>query len=531
MYYGRLDHVRKERIKMDILARGKFVITDAASGEDGIITDGAAYLSEGKIIEVGDYASLKKKYPKATIKGNGQQLLMPGLIDGHSHGWGLTAIQRGIPYDFLENLIIDWAFMIEIDPELSAMMCAVRHLRNGCTTMHHNHSQRRTWDGISTMTETAEKSIKGYRKVGIRLTYSPGAKNMNTLALDDTEFFATLPAELQEFARPMVYYDKQEVINNYFETFEDLYHRYNDDDMKIIFGPSWVQGSTDEFLQRIKERSDELGKVPIHIHTLQTPIQKAFGLRKYGKSLLEHLEDIGLVDENLTLGHAVYLSESDIELLASRGASITHHPSCNLAVRNGIAPVYYLNKAGVKVALGIDDKGINDDEDAIMELRMIHRLHRISGFDLANTPALSAFDVLEMGTSNGARVCGFEGGLGALKPNMQADAILVDLHEIMEDPWISPELNIAEIFVHRAKGVHVNTVIVGGKVVMEDRRVLTVDVDELYEAVRKQAAKGIGSPQRQFAENLQKIKPYYHKWYQDWIKMDFNPFYVLNSRT
>ena len=510
---------------MDILVRGRYVITDAASGENGILTDGAAYLSGGQVVEVGDCESLKKKYPQATVKGNGQQLLMPGLIDGHSHGWGLTLTQRGIDLDFLENGLIDWAFMINLDPGLSAIMSAVRHLRGGCTTMHHNN-----WGEEPNQLENAEKIIKGYQEVGIRLAYSPGGRNINRLALDDTEFFKTLPPDLQEFARPMVYHDKEAFVDAYFDLFEVLYSRYNNNDTRIIFGPSWAQGCTDKFLQRIKTRADELGKVQIHIHTLQTPIQKAFGMRKYGKSLLAHLDDLGLVDENLTLGHAVYLTESDIELLASKHASITHHSSCNLAVRNGIAPVYFLHKARVNVALGIDDKGINDDEDAIMELRMIHRLHRVSGFDLVSTPALNAFDIFKMGTINAARVCGFEGELGALKPGMKADAILVDLEEIMEDPWISPDLNIAEIFVHRAKGVHVNTAIVGGKVVMEDRKFLTVDVDQLYDEVRKQAAKGISPEQRRFAETLQKIKPYYHKWYEGWEKIDFEPFYMMNSR-
>ena len=168
------------------------------------------------------------------------------------------------------------------------------------------------------------------------------------------------------------------------------------------------------------------------------------------------------------------------------------------------------------MALGIDDKGINDDEDAIMELRMIYYLHRVSGFDLANTPALDAFDILKMGTTNAARVCGFKGRIGALKPRLKADAILVDLEQIMNDPFMAPDLNIAEVFIHRAKGVHVNTVIVGGRLIMEDRKFLTLDVDQLYKEVRRQAQKGISPQQRQFAENLQKLKPYYHKWYQGW---------------
>ncbi|MBC8457476.1 MAG: hypothetical protein H8D67_05710 [Deltaproteobacteria bacterium] len=127
---------------MDIIVRGKYVITDAGAGEEGILTDGAALLSMGKVVDVGEYEPLKKKYPQATIKGNGKQLLMPGLIDGHSHGWGLTLTQRGISLDFLENGLIDWAFMLGLDPELEAMMSAVRHLRNGCTTRHHNNLRR-----------------------------------------------------------------------------------------------------------------------------------------------------------------------------------------------------------------------------------------------------------------------------------------------------------------------------------------------------------------------------------------------------
>ena len=510
---------------MDILVRGKFVITDASLGEDGILTDGAVYFSGGKVVEVGDYDSLKGKYPNADVKGTGYQLLMPGLIDGHSHGWGLSAIQRGVSYDFLENALIDWAFMFDIDPELNAMMSAVRHLRGGCTTMHHNN-----WGEAPNMGEIAEKAIAGYQNSGIRFAYSPGMRNVNTLAYDDTEFFKTLPPDLQEFCRPMVFYDKGAVVDEYFNLFEQLYSRYNNEDTRIIFGPSWAQGSTEEFHRRVKARADELGKVQIHIHTLQSPHQKAYGLKKYGKSLVAYLDELGLVDENLTLGHAVYVSESDIELLASKRASTTNHASCNFAVRNGISPVYYLHKAGVNVSLGIDDKGINDDEDAIMELRMMYYLHRVPGFDLANTPALDAFDILKMGTTNAARVCGFEGEVGALKPGQKADAILVDLEEIMDDPFMSPDLNIAEIFIHRAKGIHVNTVIVGGRVVMEDRKFLTLDVDQLYKEVREQAKKGISPEQRQFAENLQKVKPYYHKWYEGWEKLDFEPYYVMNSR-
>jgi formylmethanofuran dehydrogenase subunit A len=135
-----------------------------------------------------------------------------------------------------------------------------------------------------------------------------------------------------------------------------------------------------------------------------------------------------------------------------------------------------------------------------------------------------------MGTVNSARVCGFPGEIGALKPGMKADLILIDLNEMLEDPWISPNLNIVEIFIHRAMGRHVNTVIVGGQVVMENRKILTLDVNDLYAEVRKAASKGIREEQKIFAKNLQKIKPYYHAWYADWAQSKYEPFYILNSK-
>lgn len=511
---------------MSMLIRGKYVITSAQDGPEGILEEAAVRVAGDEVVQVGDFEKLRAADPQAEVVGNGRQLVMPGLIDGHSHGWGLSVTQRGVANDFLENALLDWAFMLNLDPELNTLMSAVRHLRGGCTTLHHNN-----WGEEPNLLENAETIIEAYRKVGIRLAYSPGGRNMNRLALDEEEFVKTLPPDLKEFARPFLDYDKEEFVDRYLELFDELHQRYDGNRTRIILGPSWAQGCTESFLQRVKARADGLGKIPIHLHTLQTPIQKAYGLRKYGKSLLAHLDDLGLVDENLVLGHAVFLSQSDIELLAAKKASITHHPSCNLAVRNGIAPVYHLHRAGVNVALGIDDKAINDDEDAIMELRLIHRLHRVPGFDLSGSPALNAFDVLRMGTLNSARVCGFGGQVGELKPGMSADAILIDLEEIANEPWLSDQVDMAEAVIHRGKGSQVNTAVVGGQVVMKDRQILSIDVPALYEEVRRQAAKGIGREQREFAETLRKIKPYYQKWYEGWTDYDYRPFYSMNSRS
>lgn len=514
---------------MNFIVRGKYVITDSTEKEDGILKDAAVCIQESEIVEVGDYKLLKDKYPGYEVVGNGKQLLMPGLIDAHSHGSGLTFLQKGVSYDFLENCLIDWAYDIPIDHKLDSKLCALRHLRNGSTTIHHNDiGQALDPDAV----EKTEQKIKGYKETGIRLIYSPGIRNKNILAYDDEEFYQTLPKELQKVVKPMVYFDKEASVNAYFDLFDYIYSNFNSDEkIKIILGPSWIHGSTENLLKRTKEKADELNKLPIHIHTLQTPHQKAYGLKKHGKSLLKYLDELHLVDENLVCGHAVFVTDEDIKLLAEKGAFVTHHPSCNLAVRNGISPVIPMFNNGVDVALGIDNKGINDDEDILMEMRMIYYLHRVSGFDLANTPALDEFDVLNMATVNAARACGLEGEVGKLKAGMKADMLLVDLDEILNDPWSSPELNIAKFLVTRGKGDHVNTVIVGGDLIVKDHEFTNIDVDVLYKKVRAEAEMGLSPEQKEYADKLSKIKPYYHDWYEGWVDdLDFDPYYIMNSK-
>jgi len=268
----------------------------------------------------------------------------------------------------------------------------------------------------------------------------------------------------------------------------------------------------------------------IHMHLLQSPVQKAYGLRRYGKPTVFWLDDLGLVDSNVAYGHAIHVTAAEIELMGRKGASVTSHPSCNFHMRNGITPVMPLRAAGVNVAMGLDDKTINDDEDAVVELRMMHKVHRLHTFELT-TPALSAYEAIEIATVNGGKAAGFAGEVGALLPGMKGDVILVDLDRVRRDPWIDPELDIAEAFVERAMGADVATVVVDGKVLIEDHRPQTIDVDGLYREVRAFCAKGLTPEQRARADLLARIKPYVQSWYGTWHHgMVDNPFYAVNGQ-
>jgi cytosine/adenosine deaminase-related metal-dependent hydrolase len=216
--------------------------------------------------------------------------------------------------------------------------------------------------------------------------------------------------------------------------------------------------------------------------------------------------------------------------MGRRRVTVTSHPSCNLHMRNGITPVMPLRAAGVNVALGLDDKTINDDEDAVMEVRMMHKLHRLYSFELTDPP-MSAWQALEIATVNGACAAGFSGETGALLPGMKGDAILVDLDRVARDPWLDPEFDVAEAFVARAMGADVATVVVGGRIVVDDHRPQTIDVEALYREVRKFCEKGLTPQQRARADLLARVKPYAQAWYADWHRgMVKESFYAVNSR-
>jgi cytosine/adenosine deaminase-related metal-dependent hydrolase len=344
------------------------------------------------------------------------------------------------------------------------------------------------------------------------------------------EFVASLPPDLREAAHPFVFFDKEVFLDQYFRLFDDLFDAYNNEDTRILLAPSWAHGASEAFLRRVRSKAEAYGGVMVHMHLLQSPVQKAYGLRRHGKPTVFWLDDLGLVDSNVAFGHAIHVTEAEIELMGRRRVSVTSHPSCNFHMRNGITPVMPLRAAGVNVAMGLDDKTINDDEDAVMELRMMHKVHRLHGFELTS-PALSAYEALEIATLNGAKAAGFEGEAGALLPGMKGDAILVDLDRVARDPWIDPEFDVVEAFVERAMGADVATVVVGGKVVVDDHRPLTIDVDGLYREVRAFCARGLSAEQRTRADLLARIKPHVQAWYNSWHEdMLERPFYRVNSR-
>ncbi|MEM0449830.1 MAG: amidohydrolase family protein [Methanomassiliicoccales archaeon] len=488
------------------------------------IRDGAVAIAGNTIADVGLYSILAEQYRGVEELGGDEFLLIPGLVNGHSHGRGLTDFQRGALDNTLESWLFDTRKYIPISTYDDVAFSAVRLLKSGVTTTMHNHILKNPDDYENEF----EEALRAYRDTGLRVQFNPAIRNSNPFVYGDNEkFLNSLPDKLKQF---LISVPSRGGVSgtNYVDAVSSLHARYDGPMSRIGFGPLAPQWCTKELLQEIRKAADRL-RTPIHIHAMQSIFQKIYGLKYLGKTLIEYMDEIGFLGPRLVIGHCVWPTASDIELMAKTGTGVTHHPSCNLRVRNGIAPVFHMIETGVKVGLGLDGKSINDDDDMIQEMKVCFLLHRISSLEL-DSPYLLPRRVFQMATENSAHLLGYGDVLGRLEPGCYADLVLINYDEMCY-PFVNSEHDPLEVLLYRGKGRHVDTVIVNGRVVVQEGKVTTVDEEALATRLREAASRPPTSQETTLIAMMDELKGHVIRYYEGWTeKVRVEPFYSPNSR-
>ena len=230
-------------------------------------------------------------------------------------------------------------------------------------------------------------------------------------------------------------------------------------------------------LKKAKDAADAKG-VLFQIHAAETKDEYVLIQTKHHTTPVKYLDKIGVIDQNTLLIHAVWLDDDDIEIIAKRGASVSHNPESNMKLASGIAPVMALLKAGVTVGLGTDGCASNNNLDLLSEMDTAAKLHKVNTLDPTVMDALS---VLKMATIHGARVLGLEDVTGSLEVGKKADVIVIDTHK----PHLTPMYNPTSHLVYAARGNDVQHSIINGQPVMEDRKLLTLDLAEIIAKARE----------------------------------------------
>ncbi len=236
-----------------------------------------------------------------------------------------------------------------------------------------------------------------------------------------------------------------------------------------------------ETLQTIKAVARRVG-VSFQIHLSETREEVRLIRELYGKKPLQHLHDLDIMDENTIAAHCIWIDEEEIDLLASSRVKVAHDPESNMKLGTGVAPVTEMLRRGIDVGLGTDGSASNNDLDLFGEMRMAAKLHKLFTGD---PTVLKAENVVEMATIGGARVLGMSDRIGSIVPGKEADIILLD----MRKPHLTPLYRPFSHLVYAARGADVVTSIIGGRIVMKNRRLLQIDLELVMEEVRRIAAR------------------------------------------
>lgn len=407
------------------------------------------------------------------------KLLAPGLINAHLHSseTHLRGRYAGHP---LEMWSLD-VFPLRSrdihrhpDPRfvyLRCMAAGIEALKNGATQVLDDVIQR-----VNPSFELYEAAFRAYEDLGIRA--SVGASFVNRNFCDHFPYFEDmLPAQLAAEVRSA---PSQIPVDDYIDLCDRLarsFHGAAGGRLKLVIAPSAPMRCTDELLLKTKEYARQHGLV-YSTHVLETQIQYVTGYQQYGKSMIQYLDSLGVLDEHTIIAHAVWVDDQDIETLAKRGCSVSHNAVTNLRMASGIAPWRKFKAAGVNVCLGTDSLSANDSARLLDVIRTAGLIHYVTDADYETAP--SASEILWAATGGGARALGMSDQTGTIAAKKKADLVVFDLTTSV----FSPLNNVCNQLVYAENGSSISHVVVGGEIVVENGVCSRIDEKAILEEFR-----------------------------------------------
>jgi 5-methylthioadenosine/S-adenosylhomocysteine deaminase len=488
-------------------------------------SDAALAHDQGRVLGVGPAAQMRATYPEAKEVRYPQHMVLPGFVNSHHHV-GLTPLQLGSPDYALELWFASRLSARDIDPYLDTLYSAFEMLASGVTTVQHIHGWMR--GPYSHVHSTATAVLNAYRDIGMRASYCFAVREQNRFVYEaDEDFCKRLPAEA---GAAMAAHLKAQAMPfaEFMLLFDQLTAENKSELTRMQLAPANLHWVSDDGLLAMKEKADA-AQVPMHMHLLETAMQKEYARRRTGTSAVKHLHKLGLLGPKLTLGHGVWLAEEDIELAAATGTCICHNCSSNFRLRSGLLPLMEYEKRGITVGMGMDEAGINEDRDMLQELRLALNVHRVPGLDDDDVP--SCPQVLRMATEHGAATTAFGADIGRLDAGRWCDAVVIDFERAMY-PFQDDDIPPLDALIQRAKTQHVAAVWVAGEQVCENGRFTKIDRDETLDRI----ARALAQP-RSDAENHRRwlrrevfphVKDFYRHYLDD--EAPRQPFYGASSR-
>lgn len=425
----------------DLIIKNSTILT--MDSKNSILENGFLVIRGDSISHMGTGGTPSIKAAKIIDAKGG--LVLPGLVNGHTHA--AMTLFRGLADDlplmqWLENYIFPAERNMDAEfVHTGTLLALAEMILSGTTT-------------FCDMYLFEEEVAKAAKKAGVR---------------------CLVGEVLYDFPSP-----NYGSVGKGLEYTESLIQKWRDDPIvSIAVEPHSLFTCTPELLMA----SNELAlkhRVPLIIHVAETLNEVSEIKGKYAKTPIEHLDSLGLLGAHLIADHCVHLEPSDIKKMAERGVKVVHNPESNMKLASGIAPVPEMIKQGVTVGLGTDGCASNNNLDLFSEMDTAAKLHKVHAMD---PTVVDAVTVLRMTTIEGARALGLQNITGSLEIGKKADVIVIDTHK----PHLTPMYNAASHLVYAASGSDVTHSVINGQLVMEDRKLLTLDLDEIIARSREKS--------------------------------------------
>ena len=404
--------------------------------------------------------------PSARVIDADGCLIHPGLINAHTHGHG--GLARGQGDRWTLELLLAAAPWIGgnralADKKLTAQICAAEMVTKGCTAAYDLYSEfpLPTREGM-------DAAAEAYAEVGMRAVIAP-------MVADRTMYEAipglhdALPPGLQaEVERlKLAPYDRT------LAAMDDIlrHWRWASQDIRAAVAPTIPLHCADEFMCGCARLAREHG-VGLHSHVGESKVQAAAGLRRYGRTLVAHLDALGLLGPDFTAAHAIWLDDDDLRRMADGGGSLAHNPGSNMRLGNGMFRLRRALDLGVNVGIGTDGVNCSDNQNMYEAMRYASMLSKVQGPDPRGWASVE--EVYGAATAGSARALGLR-DLGAIAPGMKADVVFLDLAALN---WIPHNFTVNQL-VHTEDATAVRHVMIGGRFVVRDGRLLTLDLARL----------------------------------------------------
>ena len=423
--------------RIDLIVKGDYVVTMDASGT--VYEQGAVAVDEGLILAVGLASDIETEYSAREVLDGGSRIVMPGLVNGHSHA--AMTLLRGVADDLaLMDWLNNYIFPAEVefvDPEfvrIGTELACWEMIRGGTTTFVDMYYYP---DTIAEVVESC--GMRALVSATVIDQRSPDAENADDSIAKGIGFI----------------------------------ERWKDRNSRItpIFGPHANYTLDAEKLAATRKAALDLG-VPVSIHVSESPFELQYSQDTYGMTSILLYESIDFFDVPTIAAHVVWPTEEEIPILAERKVGVIHNPTSNMKIASGIAPVTEMLAAGVRVGIGTDGAASNNDLDLWEEMRLASFLQKVDRMD---PEVMSATTVLTMATRGGAIVAGLGDSVGSLEVGKRADVIQVafdDVHHV-------PTYDVVSHLVFVTDEQDVASVVVDGKVLMKEREMLTIDTQRV----------------------------------------------------